>query len=158
MFSLSSNPLHLYCRRRTPFHAAAAFGHVDCLRHLLETSAELFSTSASRHRNKTTNKNNNNYNNNNKNNNNVEDDDDEEEDRQKGDVKSSNNNNNNNLEPVTISRLGSCSSRKIQRSSVGNRNSIARKLEINAVIPGVICPRSYHRLLFLLMSIFRRGL
>ena len=30
------------------------------------------------------------------------------------------------MEPVTMTRLGSCSSRKIQRGSVGNRNSLSR--------------------------------
>ena len=115
MPDLSSVPSSSF--RRTPFHAAAASGQVDCLRLLLDAAADLgandhptsSSSSSSRHRNNN-------------------DDDEHDGSRSKGTGRSlsSGGTNNNNMEPVSISRLGSCSSRKIQRGSVGNRNSFSR--------------------------------
>ena len=115
MPDLSSVPSSSF--RRTPFHAAAASGQVDCLRLLLDAAADLgandhptsSSSSSSRLRNNN-------------------DDDEHDGSRSKGTGRSlsGGGTNNNNMEPVSISRLGSCSSRKIQRGSVGNRNSFSR--------------------------------
>ena len=97
--------------RRTPFHAAASSGHVECLRLLLDAASEAAahenptcfsssSSSSSRHNNN-----------------------DEDDGQRRGSNRSSTG---ANMEPVTMTRLGSCSSRKIQRGSVGNRNSLSR--------------------------------